>query len=152
MILACFFSYGDNIIELAGLRSGYGKHIISLPITSWTLFFKYLFAFELFYDLAIILVKFSIIATQYRMFRIVYYRRILIGCSIFVICLFISQTLVVIFACIPISDFWETFTLGPRCVNVVATIRIYGGINAATDFILLIMVHGDTLLLYRSLG
>lgn len=62
------------------------------------------------------------------------------GCTIFIACLFISQFLSGIFSCIPVSDFWETFTLGPRCVNVVGAIRVNGGINAATDFILLAMV------------
>lgn len=135
-----------------GIRQGYGKHIATLPFNRWTLFFKYLYAFQILYEPAIILVKFSIIATQYRMFRVIQYRRILIGCSVFVACLFISQLLSVIFSCLPVSDFWETFTLGPRCVNVLGAIRINGGINAATDFILLAMVHGDPHILYRSVG
>lgn len=138
-ILACVFSWGDNIIELIGTREGYGKHIETLPINVWTIFFKYLFAFQLLYEPAIILVKLSIIATQYRMFRIIHYRRILIGCTVFVVCLFISQFLAVLFSCIPVSNYWETFTLGPRCIDVVGAIRINGGINAATDFILLAM-------------
>lgn len=135
-----------------GIREGYGKHIATLPFNRWTLFFKYLYAFQILYEPAIILVKFSIIATQYRMFRVVQYRRILIGCSVFVACLFISQLLAVIFSCIPVSNYWKTFTLGPRCINVVGAIRINGGINAATDFILLAMVHGDPRILYRTVG
>lgn len=98
------------------------------------------------------LVKFSIIATQYRMFRVIQYRRILMGCSVFVACLFVSQVLVVIFSCIPVSNYWETFTLGARCIDVVGAIRINGGINAATDFILLAMVHGNPSPLYKNVG
>lgn len=137
---------------MIGTREGYGKHIETLPINVWTIFFKYLFAFQLLYEPAIILVKLSIIATQYRMFRIIHYRRILIGCTVFVVCLFISQFLAVLFSCIPVSNYWETFTLGPRCIDVVGAIRINGGINAATDFILLAMVHGNPSLLNRTVG
>lgn len=86
------------------------------------------------------------------MFRVIQYRRILTACSVFVACLFISQLLVVIFSCIPVSNYWDTFTLGPRCIDVVGAIRITGGINAATDFILLAMVHGNPSLLYRTIG
>lgn len=138
-ILACIFSWGDNLTQLVGIRQGFGKHIATLPISRWTVFFKYLYAFQILYVPAIILVKLSIIATQYRMFRVIQYRRILTACSVFVACLFISQLLVVIFSCIPVSNYWDTFTLGPRCIDVVGAIRITGGINAATDFILLAM-------------
>lgn len=86
------------------------------------------------------------------MFRVIQYRRILIGCSVFVACLFVEQLLLVVFSCIPVSDYWKTFTLGPRCFNVIRVGKIQGGVNAATDFILLAMVHGDTRLLYRSIG
>lgn len=137
---------------MIGIREGYGKHIATLPFTRWTVFFKYLYAFQLLYCPAIMLVKFSIIATQYRMFRVIQYRRILMGCSVFVACLFVSQVLVVIFSCIPVSNYWETFTLGARCIDVVGAIRINGGINAATDFILLAMVHGNPSPLYKNVG
>ena len=135
-----------------GIKEGYGRHIATLPINRWTIFFKYLYAFQILYEPSIILVKLSIIATQYRMFRIIQYRRILIGCAVFVACLFVSQLLVVIFSCTPVSSYWETFTLGPRCIDVVGAIRINGGINAATDFVLLAMVRGYPSLLYKAMG
>ncbi len=86
------------------------------------------------------------------MFPVIQYRRILIACSVFVACLFFSELLSVIFSCIPVSDYWDTFTLGPKCIDVVGAIRITGGINAATDFILLAMVHGNPSCLYRIIG
>lgn len=88
-------------------------------------------------------VKFSIILFQYRIFPIVQYRRILQLWAVFTACLVLSSVLVCIFQCIPVSGFWTTFAgtiPGARCINVIKFFLIAGGINAATDFILLAMV------------
>ena len=83
---------------------------------------------------------------QYRIFPIVQFRRILIWCNYFVVCLTITCILVSIFQCIPIHDFWDTLAgkltsdLGGRCIDVELYFLTVGAVNAATDFVLLALV------------
>ena len=86
---------------------------------------------------------------QYRIFPIVQFRRILLWCNHFVVCLTISCVFVSVFQCIPIHAFWDTLAgtltpeLGGRCINVELYFLIVGSINAATDFVLLALVSGE---------
>ena len=147
MIMALIFSWGPNILSLAGTHVGFGRHLYTLPLPSVIYFFKHLYAFELLYIFAMSSVKYSIILFQYRIFPIVQYRRLLLLLTIFTTCLTISSTLVCIFQCIPISGFWTTFAgflEGAKCVNVVRFILIAGGVNATTDFVLLALVSTST--------
>ncbi len=88
-------------------------------------------------------IKFSIILFEYRIFPVLQYRRLLILLAIFTTCLSISTLLVCIFQCVPVSGFWKTFAgviPGAKCVDILKFFLIAGGINAATDFVLLILV------------
>lgn len=143
VILALILSWGLNILNLAGIRSGFGRHILDLIQFGPDKFFRYMYAFEILYVFAMSSVKFSIIVFQYRIFPVIKYRRVLVMWGAFTACLTISSLLVCIFQCIPVYGFWTTFAgklPGAKCVDVVRYIIIAGSINAATDFILLGLV------------
>ncbi|CAD6594490.1 MAG: hypothetical protein ASARMPRED_000389 [Alectoria sarmentosa] len=125
------------------MHYGFGRHLEVLGPEGLFRWFKILYSFEFLYTLAMASVKYSIILFQYRIFPIVQFRRILLWCNHFVVCLTITCILVSIFQCIPIHDFWDTLAAklasnsGGRCIDVELYFLIVGAINAATDFVLL---------------
>ncbi|KAI4183026.1 MAG: hypothetical protein L6R41_005636 [Letrouitia leprolyta] len=143
VVLAMVFSWGPNIVNLLGVRRGFGKHIGDISGPQLFEYFKYLYAFEFLYTLGMSSVKYSILCFMYRIFPIVQFRRILIGCLVFVIALTVSVILVSMFQCVPIHKFWETLAgelsheLGGRCIDVDTYFLVAGGINTVTDFALL---------------
>ena len=84
-------------------------------------------------------------ANLYRIFPIVYFRRLCFSFLAFVTALAVSTTLVSIFQCVPIHDFWDAFagavSSKGRCINVQNYFLIVGSINAVTYFVLLALVR-----------
>lgn len=74
------------------------------------------------------------------------FRRLITACGAFVIAFETASTLVFIFECTPIRDFWVTFggaytaKLGGRCINFIKFLEVNGSINTVTDFALLLLV------------
>lgn len=64
----------------------------------------------------------------------------------------IAAVLTVVFECLPIHAFWDDLagTFGGRCINVSAFIVDIGIVNAATDFILLMTVSGNSALVRKG--
>lgn len=143
IVLACILCWGPNIVNLVSLHYGFGRHLEAIGMEGLSRWFKFLYAFEFLYTLAMASVKYSIILFQYRIFPVVQFRRVLLWCNKFVILLTISCVTVSIFQCIPVHAFWDTLAgalapkLGGRCINVETYFLIAGAINAATDFTLL---------------
>ena len=125
---------------------GFGKHLNALPEDVIFRWFKMLWIFELTYFFALGFVKFSIILFQYRIFPIIHFRRVLIGCGVFVTCWLIACVLTSIFQCVPVEAFWHTLGgvlssfLGGKCVNVKRYFLATGSLNVVTNFFLLAMV------------
>lgn len=140
IVVALIFSWGPNILNIVATKYGHGRHIVDVSCADLMIFFKVLYAFTIIYYLALGLVKASIILFQYRIFPIIHYRRILLGCNIFVACWLVSCLLTSILQCIPVHNFWRMYDTNPQCIKMVPYLLISGGINTATNFILLAMV------------
>ncbi|KAL9068514.1 MAG: hypothetical protein Q9161_006163 [Pseudevernia consocians] len=145
VILAMLFAWGPCIIMILSSHHAMGHHLPSLLPADLYSFYKYNYAFEFLYALAMASVKYSIILFQYRIFPIVQFRRILKYCGMFVVAFTTSIILVFIWQCTPISAFWTTFAgqlpgkHSGRCIKVERFLIIIGSINAATDFALLVL-------------
>ena len=139
-------SWAPNIINLISTTHGFGKHIYTQPPDTVFYFFKLLWAFEIVYFLALGFVKYAIIFFLYRIFPIIHFRRVLLGCHVFVTCWLISNLVVGILECSPPQDFWLTVggqlsrELGGKCIDVVTFFLASGALNCAIDFFLLAMV------------
>lgn len=94
---------------------------------------------------------------QYRIFPIASFRRIITICGVFLLAFEIASTLVFIFECTPIRDFWVTLSghlsskLGGRCIHVKDYLLANGSVNTFTDFALIILVGGITVERYLML-
>lgn len=145
VILAMLFAWGPCIIMILSSHHAMGHHLLSLLPVDLYSYFKYNYAFEFLYALAMASVKYSIILFQYRIFPIVQFRRILMYCGLFVVAFTVSIIIVFIWQCTPISAFWTTLagelpgTHPGRCIKVELFLIIIGSINAATDFALLVL-------------
>lgn len=83
----------------------------------------------------------------YRIFPIVSFRRIVIGCGALILAFQTASVIVAIFACTPVSAFWLTFMgrlpspLRHRCINLPKFLIAQGSINTVTDIVLLLLVR-----------
>ena len=131
---------------MVATNQGLGKHAVHLHMNNWIDIFKSLYAWLLLYTLALGMAKYSIILFQYRIFPVIHFRRILIGCLVFVTCWLLTSIFVTVFQCVPISGFWKSLggvlakKIGAKCVHSSTNFLAAGAINTATNFVLLAMV------------
>lgn len=141
MIIASVFALLLSASCLVARHFGLGKHIWNLApvltdIPKYTaIVTKCLYACYLSYALAIAFVKFSIIATYFRLFPDGLLRRTITGVGVVCVGLLICNIFTVIFTCVPVRAAW-TYNIEGKCINVVDFFYASSSINIATDLAL----------------
>ncbi|KAL8932038.1 MAG: hypothetical protein Q9211_006563, partial [Gyalolechia sp. 1 TL-2023] len=132
-----------SLTLMEAVHHGFGKHMHAIPDASVSQWFKYLYAFEFVYTVAMATVKYSVLCFLHRIFPIVQFRRLLKACLVFVVGLTASCIFASTFQCIPVHKFWETWggelpnESGGRCIDIDLYFLVSGAINTFTDFALL---------------
>lgn len=145
VVLGMMFSWGPNIVNILASHRSLGRHTAALSDATRASFYKHLYAFEVLYSLGIATVKLSVILFQYRIFPVLSFRRIISACGAFVVAFETASTIVFIFECTPIRDFWVALggylapELGGRCIDFIKFLLVNGSINTVTDFALLLL-------------
>lgn len=143
VVLGMLFSWGCEIVNILASHTSLGHHIITLSMPAMISFFRHLYAFEVMYSLSMTFVKFSVLLFQYRIFPILTFRRILLFVGAFVIAFEIASTLVFIFQCVPVADFWIRLGGGLRggskCIQFKKYLLVQGAINTVTDLAILLL-------------
>ena len=84
------------------------------------------------------LIKISILLLYQRIFVIRLFQRITWGCVAFVAMIWISNTLVAIFACTPVRGFYDS-SVQAKCINSVQFYWASAVLNVITDFTILVL-------------
>ena len=141
MIIAFTFAILLSASCLIGRHFGLGLHIWNLTpnlneIAELTpRITKSLYGAYLSYALAIAFVKFSIIATYFRIFGDSLFRRIASGVGIIVLASLICNIFAIIFTCVPIQAAWN-YSIKGKCFKIVDFFYASSSINIATDLAL----------------
>ncbi|KAL2075311.1 hypothetical protein VTL71DRAFT_254 [Oculimacula yallundae] len=139
---ATFITLLFTICSIHGARQGLGKHIydILLPdhsdpkLEATQSIAIPLFGSYVAYNLAIALVKLSIIASYLRIIPNMIFRRIMWGVGTSVVLLAVVECLTVIFECNPPESSWNWGIKRKYCINIPAFFYAVSSINTATDF------------------
>ncbi|KAF2865698.1 hypothetical protein BDV95DRAFT_599405 [Massariosphaeria phaeospora] len=135
LVLATTHSY----LAFFGMSRFAGIHAAELEVADVIRFLQYCFAGQMLYTWGISMVKFSIVAFYWKLFRVTARVPILIVASICAIWL-IAFTFVFIFACDPVRASWD-ITIGPtaKCIDI-KTLYVAAAIpNVLTDVLLILL-------------
>jgi hypothetical protein len=141
MILALLFALLLSTSCLIARHYGLGKHLWNLSPDIYKIpehtarVTKALYGCYLSYSLTIAFVKFSIIATYFRIFADGLLRRTIAGVGIVVLALLICNIFAIIFTCIPVEAAWK-YEIQGKCFPIVNFFYASSAINIATDLAL----------------
>jgi hypothetical protein len=141
MILALVFALLLSTACLIGSHFGLGLHLWNLSSNIFAIpeqtarVTKALYGCYLSYSFAIAFVKFSIIATYFRIFADGLLRRTLLAVGFIVLTLLICNIFAIIFTCIPVEAAWK-YELHGKCFPIVDFFYASSAINIATDLAL----------------
>ncbi|KUJ08697.1 uncharacterized protein LY89DRAFT_741544 [Mollisia scopiformis] len=137
MGLAVILSIGLSINACISTTFGWGHHLSSIPPSNYSSILITIWIAELLFTLSTSLAKISILFFYLRLAVTKTYRTI-IHCSIgFIIIWAITFTLVVIFQCTPIPEYWNP--TGTSCRDPEAALFIHGLTNSLTDVYIYIL-------------
>jgi hypothetical protein len=141
MILALMFALLMSASTLVGAHFGLGKHLWNLSPDIYKIpestarVTKSLYGSYLSYTLAIAFVKFSIIATYFRIFADGLLRRTIMAVGLIVTGLLICNIFAIIFTCVPVEAAWK-YEIKGKCFPIVNFFYASSAINIATDLAL----------------
>ena len=144
MIFASIFALLLSASCLIGWRFGLGLHIWNLSTDLSKIpeitprITKALYGAYLSYALAIALVKFSIIATYFRIFSDGLLRRIASVVGVIVLASLICNIFAIIFTCVPVQAAWN-YSLKGKCFPIIKFFYASSAINIATDLALTLL-------------
>jgi hypothetical protein len=125
-----------------GYSFGLGKHIWNLsPVltelpAATARIIKSLYGCYLAYATAIAFVKFSIMATYFRIFvPKSNLRKVVLAIAALVLCIWISSIFAIIFTCVPVKSAWDFDEKG-KCYPVVNFFYVSSSFNITTDLVL----------------
>ena len=141
MAIAVLFSLLLSASCLIGSHYGLGKHLWNLSPDIFRIpestgrVTKALYGSYLSYSIAIAFVKFSIIATYFRIFVDGLIRRTIAGVGFIVFGMMLCNIFAIIFTCIPVEAAWK-YEIEGKCFPIVTFFYASSAINIATDLAL----------------
>lgn len=144
MMVALLFACLLTTSCLIATHFGLGKHIWNLAANPLNIpkataqVTKALYGCYLSYSFAIAFVKFSIIATYFRIFAQGMLRRTIMMIGIIVLALLICNIFGIIFTCVPVEAAWK-YEIKGKCYPVTKFFYASSAINIATDLALFLL-------------
>ncbi|PVH98711.1 hypothetical protein DM02DRAFT_503167, partial [Periconia macrospinosa] len=115
-----------------GPPHGMGRHVTAVSPHDRMMVRKGDYVFSHFYDIALVMVKLSILAFYHRIFALPIFRKLVIATAAFVIAWGIGITLTLALACRPIEAFWDSAVKG-KCLELVTFTYFTNVSNLITD-------------------
>lgn len=141
MVVALVFALLLSAACLAARSYGLGLHIWNLSTNLMEIpdhtarVTKILYCCYLAYSMSIAFVKFSIIATYFRIFAAGLLRKTIMGVGFVVLALLFCNIFAIIFTCIPVQAAWN-YSIKGRCFPINRFFYASSGINIVTDLAL----------------
>ncbi|KAI1079169.1 hypothetical protein F5B20DRAFT_571179 [Whalleya microplaca] len=126
------------LIALVNTRNGLGKHLWDLDPEQTEKYLKGFYISILLYNAALMFVKLTFLVQYYRVLAVKKMRILFLVAMIVIGCWSLSQVLVAIFICNPITGFWDK-SLHARCVPNLLQWYINSALNIATDIIIFVL-------------
>ncbi|OTB03760.1 hypothetical protein M426DRAFT_172805 [Hypoxylon sp. CI-4A] len=139
VFIAWAFAVATGVSQCTNTRNGLGKHVWDLG--SDVQLEKYLKGFYVsitLYNTGLMFIKLAFLMQYYRVLAIRKMRRILISAMVVIGCWSLSQVIVGIFICDPVSGFWEKAT-NPKCIPNYPQWYINAAGNIATDIAIFLL-------------
>ncbi|RFU25224.1 hypothetical protein B7463_g11110, partial [Scytalidium lignicola] len=136
---ALIAAWGTGALSIYACYHGIGRHIWN-PEVEIGLIVKVLWIYEFFYGSVIPLTKLSLVYFYYRIFPVVFFRKMLYGVLFLVIGWWIAIIIVAIVQCKPYNFFWRQYsdpTSHGKCINISAFFIGNGIASVVTDFLIL---------------
>ncbi|KAH7394663.1 hypothetical protein BKA66DRAFT_598731 [Pyrenochaeta sp. MPI-SDFR-AT-0127] len=139
-MLSALVTIPTLILFFLHTKNGLGRHIQSVSSRKLTEFMKVFYFSIVFYNASLLAIKISFILQYYRAFSIRRMRIALYVTLIIITCWGLSQVLMFVFTCQPISAFWDrTTTPDVRCIPNTPSWYINAAGNIATDIIIFVL-------------
>ncbi|PWY79240.1 integral membrane protein PTH11-like protein [Aspergillus heteromorphus CBS 117.55] len=137
------------VMLVVGVGHGFGKHAGTLSIHDLEIFLKGDYIASHLYNVGLASVKLGILALYYRIFTVPWFRKIVMGCAVFV-CLWIATIEIFMgLLCRPLRSFWNVSIKG-KCFNSTALTYYINTSNMITDIIIFTLPIGVILRLRTS--
>jgi len=138
-IFALALSIGSSISQGLEVKNGMGRHIASLTPVELVACFKALYASIILYNLALTMVKLSILVLYLRLCVTKLPRTLCYALLAFVVAYSIETFFAGIFTCTPVAFFWNSKIKGGKCLNKTDAYYANAAINIFTDVALLLL-------------
>ncbi|KAF2149812.1 hypothetical protein K461DRAFT_281029 [Myriangium duriaei CBS 260.36] len=140
IVMSSAISIVLTITMCEAIVNGYGQHKADLTKQQLRLAMEWYYYAQIVYKLIIGLTKISILASYLRIFTTSRLFRAACWSTIATVLMWtIGSTVATILQCIPIQAAWNKAVKGAKCTNSDVFWLAYGGINIATDLMILIL-------------
>ncbi|KAM0798429.1 hypothetical protein BDR22DRAFT_385247 [Usnea florida] len=146
-VIAAIFATICCVTNLIALHYGFGRHISSFsrPVGNERAFLRHLFIFEIFFNMAVLISKLSVLAFYYRIFPIFRFRRLVLWVALLSVVFILASLLVITFQCRPIHYAWDRVdgNIQGHCLNIEDYFVSSGSCNVAINLLIFILVRHD---------
>ncbi|ETS74530.1 hypothetical protein PFICI_14396 [Pestalotiopsis fici W106-1] len=130
---ALFFTLATGVSQCYMTRNGLGRHIGTLPQPDgFKIYMKNFYVVLIWYNIATMLIKMTFLTQYYRVLPTTSVRKLCIVAMVIVGSWSLSQILLTIFLCVPISGFWDS-SVEASCIPTPAEWYQNAAGNIVTD-------------------
>ncbi|OIW28146.1 hypothetical protein CONLIGDRAFT_716508 [Coniochaeta ligniaria NRRL 30616] len=137
-IVSLLLAIGCGTAVATNTLYGAGHHIWVVDPAVIPKYFKTFYVSIVLYNASLTAVKFTFLAQYYRVFRVKKMQKIIMVAGVFIGCWALSQLLIVIFTCNPVSKFWDSSVSG-TCIPNLPFWYINAAGNIVTDVTIFIL-------------
>ncbi|KAF5860309.1 hypothetical protein ETB97_001729 [Aspergillus alliaceus] len=122
-------------ILVCGVGHGFGRHAKFVDLKDLEIFLKGEYIASHLYNIFLAATKLSILVLYYRIFPIPWFRKTVIGCSVFILVWIAAIEATMGALCRPLHAFWD-LTVKGKCLNSTALTYFVNSSNMVTDLVL----------------
>ncbi|KAK4118579.1 hypothetical protein N657DRAFT_369698 [Parathielavia appendiculata] len=133
-LAALLVTYGSGIAIVHMTKYGLGRHIYVMDLEHIPLYLKDFYVSIVMYCAALLFIKMAFLFQYYRVLAVQRMRNVYLSCMVIVGGWALSQVLVGIFTCHPVSGFWDS-SLKATCIPNIPQWYINAAGNIITDVV-----------------
>ncbi|KAJ9165690.1 Integral membrane protein [Coniochaeta hoffmannii] len=137
-VISLLMAVGCGVSIACGSLYGAGRHLTVVNPSLIPLYFRSFYVSIVLYNAALTSVKFTFLLQYYRIFEVRKMQKAILIAGIFIGCWTISQLLITIFTCHPISKFWNS-SLPGSCIPSLPFWYINAAGNILTDVTIFVL-------------
>ncbi|SPQ24632.1 0ec0b235-2f10-408a-9ebd-c29ad514edeb [Thermothielavioides terrestris] len=132
--VALLVTYGSGIAIAHMTKYGLGRHVYIMEPANVPLYLRDFYVSIVLYCSSLLFIKMTFLFQYYRVLAVQHMRKVYIGCMVVVGGWALSQVLVGIFTCNPVSGFWDS-SIKAKCIPDIPQWYINAGGNIITDVV-----------------